>query len=349
MTGAPAHETAAFLRRTLVVLAVVAVGYAIWLTFDILLLTFFGAFIAVLLRRCAMLVKDHTPLNARQGLAVVLVLLVVLSVGFAWLLGPQLVAQVGQLFQTLPEALRSLEEALRDSSVGRDILDALPSAQSAAPSLGNLVSSVTGVLTSVLGLLAGTVLVIAVAIYGALEPDVYRRGIVRLTPSPQRERVGEILDLLDYELWRWTCGQMIAMVVVGVLTFVGLWLLSVPSAFALGVIAALLDFIPLAGPIISTGIAMLVGFTVGVDTALYVLLVCTAIQQLEGNVLVPWVQKHSIWIPSIVSILAIAILGALFGPIGVILSGPLTTVTIVLVQAIYVEDVLGDRMRLPQP
>ncbi len=190
---------------------------------------------------------------------------------------------------------------------------------------------------------------VAVAVFGAVEPGVYRRGIVRLTPPSYRERMGEILELLSYDLWRWTSGQLVAMVVVGVLTGVGVSLLSVPSALALGLIAALLDFIPMLGPVISTGVAMLMGFTVGLDTALYVLLLCTAIQQLEGNVLVPWLQKRTIWIPPIVSILAIAVLAVLFGPIGVILSGPLTTAAVVLVQAIYVEDMLGDRMRLPRP
>ncbi len=351
MSASPATDTGTreFVRRVAIVALAIGLAIGLWLTFDVLLAGFFGAYLAVLLRRSARQVSERTHLTTRQALALVVVALVALLAGAAWLIGPQLVSQIGELFTTLPQALQALHKALEGSPLGRSILSVLPSGNSSGVSLGTLFTRITGVLTSLVGLLAGIVLVVAVAVFGAVEPGVYRRGIVRLTPPSYRERMGEVLDLLSYDLWRWTSGQLVAMCVVGILTGGGLSLLSVPSALALGVIAALLDFIPMLGPVISTGIAMLVGFTVGLDTALYVLLLCTAIQQFEGNVLVPWLQKRTIWIPPIVSILAIAALAVLFGPIGVILSGPLTTTMVVLVQAIYVEDVLGDRMRLPRP
>src|SRR3546814_21027278 len=87
---------------------------------------------------------------------------------------------------------------------------------------------------------------------------------------------------------------------VGALTGAGLALFGVPAAGGLGLIAGLLDVIPMIGPIIAGIPAVLLAFTVSPMTALWTLLLFLAIQQLQGNFLQPLIQKQAVDVPHVV-------------------------------------------------
>ena len=126
----------------------------------------------------------------------------------------------------------------------------------------------------------------------------------------------------------WLRGQLIAMIVVGLLTGFGLWCLGMPSAFTLGLLAGMLEFIPFAGPILSMVPAILLALAVSPDLALWVLLLYFAVQQFEGYVLTPLVQQYAVDLPGVVLLFALIAFGALFGTLGVILAAPLTVVSL---------------------
>jgi predicted PurR-regulated permease PerM len=130
------------------------------------------------------------------------------------------------------------------------------------------------------------------------------------------------------------------MLFVGSATALGLWLLGVPLALTIGAIAAVLAFIPFFGPIASGILAVLMAFMEGPTQALYVAGLCVAIQQIEGNLLMPFVQRWAVALPPVLGIMAAVIFGLLFGLAGVILATPLMVVAMVLVQKLYVEGVL---------
>jgi predicted PurR-regulated permease PerM len=130
---------------------------------------------------------------------------------------------------------------------------------------------------------------------------------------------------------------------VGAVTAAGLTLLGIPMALALGILAGLLNFVPYLGPILSGAPAVLIAFTQSPADALNTLLLCVAIQTLEGYALTPVLQRRSVSIPPALGILAIVGLGALFGAYGVLFATPLLLVAMVLVRMLYVEDALGDR------
>jgi hypothetical protein len=83
-------------------------------------------------------------------------------------------------------------------------------------------------------------------------PSLYRRGLVSLLPQRHRATADDALRATGRALRLWLMGQLVAMILVGVLTTLGLWLIGVPSALALGVIAALLEFVPFAGPVLAS-------------------------------------------------------------------------------------------------
>ena len=113
-----------------------------------------------------------------------------------------------------------------------------------------------------------------------------------------------------------------------------------PMALALGTIAGLLEFIPFLGPIVAGALAVLVAFVQGPEQALYVALLFTVIQQLEGNLLVPMVQRWAVQLPPALVVTSVLMFGTLFGLTGVVLATPLAVVSMVLVQRLYMQDTL---------
>ena len=145
----------------------------------------------------------------------------------------------------------------------------------------------------------------------------------------------------------WLKGQAIAMVVVGLLTGFGLWMLGMPSALVLGLMAGLLEFIPFAGPIIAAIPAVLLALAVSPELGLWVVLLYLAVQQFEGNVLTPLVQQYAVDLPGAVLLFSLIGFGTLFGTLGVILAAPLAVVTLVLVKRLYVIETLDTPTPIP--
>jgi predicted PurR-regulated permease PerM len=134
---------------------------------------------------------------------------------------------------------------------------------------------------------------------------------------------------------------------VGVLTTLGLWLLGIPSALALGLLAGVLEFVPFLGPILSAVPAVALALGEGMDTMLWVVGLYVAVQQIEGALITPLVQQHTVDLPPALTIFAIVAFGVLFGPLGILLATPLAVVVFVLVKKLWVREVLHENTELP--
>jgi predicted PurR-regulated permease PerM len=201
-------------------------------------------------------------------------------------------------------------------------------------------SRVANAATRTLGAVGSILLTVVIGVYLAADPSLYRQGLVRLVPPVYRARIDDALLASGHALSRWLLGQGISMLFVGLTTALGLALLGMPLAGTIGVIAGILAFIPFFGPIASGILAALLAFMQGPDQVLYVAGLCFAIQQIEGNVLMPFVQRWAVALPPVLGITAAVIFGLLFGMPGVILASPLMVVVMVLVSKLYVEDIL---------
>jgi predicted PurR-regulated permease PerM len=132
------------------------------------------------------------------------------------------------------------------------------------------------------------------------------------------------------------------MAINGTLTALGLWLLGVPLALTLGLLAALLNFIPNIGPIIAGVPAVLLALMHSPMQALYVVGLYLVLQSVDGYLLTPLVDRCTVSVPPALTLAAQMLLGGL----GLALASPLTAAAIVLVQKLYIEDTLGDRREL---
>jgi predicted PurR-regulated permease PerM len=193
------------------------------------------------------------------------------------------------------------------------------------------------------GGLTNLLIVLIVGLYLAVEPGVYLRGFLRLVPPRRRPRTREILLAVAHALRQWLLGQLLAMAVIGLASGLGLWLLGVPYAAVLGLVAALFAFVPNIGPILGLIPALLVAAGVSAWHPAYVLALYAAIQTLESYLLTPVIQRRAVDLPPGLLIVVQVAMGLAAGVLGLLLATPLAAAAMVVVRMAYVEDVLGDR------
>lgn len=317
--------------------------WVLWQVAHVILVLFAGVLLAVIWRNLGARVARLPGLSPRVGTMLVVLASFVAVGAFVWLAGPLIASQMDQLTENVARSLSRLHGEVREFGWGRWILDeALPSLGGGGGS-SDLLGRITGMFSTVFGVLGNLVVILMVGIYAAVAPDEYRSGIENLFPRRHRTRVREVLHGVSRGLWHWLLGQLVAMVGVGVATTVGLWLLGIPLAIVLGVIAGLLNFVPLLGPVLSAIPAVLVAFAQGPADAFYVALLFFGVQQLEGNVLTPLAQHRAVKLPPATILASLLAFGVLFGPMGVLLATPLAVVVAVLTKMLYVEGVLGEK------
>jgi predicted PurR-regulated permease PerM len=328
---------ATFIRRVLMAIALVALALSLWQLIDILLLVFGSVLIAVLLRFMAAELSRRTGLGMRWALAasvVTLVALVAAAVGF---LGPLLAEQLSGLADRLGRDLTRLTEQLRLGTLG-DLLKETSAVSTLGPWIGRLLAWGATTVTAVTSL----ILVVVGGFYIAADPDLYRRGLLALTPPAAQPSIAATLDDIGIALRRWLIGQLGAMVLVGTVSWLAFMALGLPSAAALGLVAGIAEFVPMIGPVAAAIPALLVAASMDWQTLLYTLVIVVLIQQLENDVVIPLIINRTVAIAPAVGLFAILALGVLLGPLGLLFGFPLAVVIDAVVRRLYIREALGE-------
>lgn len=336
-----------YFRRLLMAVGVVlAVGLLVafvWLSVRVWLAVFAGILLAVFLSTLARWVSRATGLSRRWSLASVLVILLGLTVLGGWLLAPKVARQFTELGQRLPKAIEQIQQRVGQLGWSRYLPQTIPSTSELTSNAGKVATKAAGFFSLSIEAVAGFFVVLFLGIYLAASPQVYLKGVTLLFPLSQRGRVRELIDKLGTTLGHWLLGQMLSMAVVGTLIAIGLTVLGVPLGLALGVVAGLFNFIPIVGSLLSALPAIMLAFLVSPLHPLYVIglyvLVNTGI---ESHVLVPLIQRYAVNLPPAVAVLALFVMGELFGFLGLLLAIPLAATLLVVVKVVYVRDMLGD-------
>lgn len=339
-------EMDALSRRTLVVLgigaAILVLLFFLWQALGLLSLLFTSILLATFLRSISNLLKKHTRFSSGMALAIVSAVLVALLVLFIALLAPPLVEQFNQLKEAIPSSLEILEREVAQYEWGQQLYDQLTSFESLLADR-IILDQLAGIFSSTVGILLSMALVLFVGIYLAIDPQLYLNGLLQLLPVNRRARYRQVLEACKTTLQWWLLGRALSMLAVGIMVSVGLWLMGIPLAFALGILAALLDFIPNVGPVLATAPAILIALVQNPLKALYVLLLYFVIQQVESYLITPIIQQKTVKLPPALTIIAQVLLTLLLGAVGLVIASPLLAVTIVIIRMLYVEDFLGDK------
>jgi predicted PurR-regulated permease PerM len=297
--------------------------------------------VAVILRAFADLISARTPVPRRWSLTTAGFVILVAMIAAGALFGAQVRAQLAGVAEQLPMALNNIT---RELGIG-EVTSRLPEAL--AGTGGSLVGRIAGIGMTILNGLADFLLVVIAGVFVAADPKVYREGLIKLFPPSQHQRIRDSLDASGEALKLRLAAQLVAMTVVAVMAAVGLWLLGLPSPFALGLLAGLLDFVPFVGPILGALPAVLIASSVDAATMLWTVLLFVVIQQVEGNIVFPLVGKRMVSLPPALALFAILAAGVLFGPLGMVLGFPLAVVVFVLVKKLYVRETLGEETPVP--
>ena len=316
----------------------------IYFTFDVLLLIFAAALMAIFLRGLADVLGVVLKISEGWRVAIVSLLMIVVIAAAVALLAPSVAEQIVNLREELPRSAAAASEFLARFAWGRTLLDQLPSFSEVLGRINaaTLLTGVGGVFSSTVGAVGDFFIAILLAIYFAAEPNLYLSGFLRLFPVNRRHRWHEILDAVGQTLRWWLIGKAGSMLFIGVLTWLGLTILGVPLAVTLGLIAGLLSFIPNIGPILSAIPALLIAFVDSPTTALYVAILFVVVQLIESNVVTPLIERRTVELPPALTIIFQLALAVLVGGLGLVLATPLLAMILVLVQMVYIADVLQE-------
>jgi predicted PurR-regulated permease PerM len=328
--------------RTDVILLLIALGVLVWLTAEVLFLVFAAILLAIGLDGLACGTARHTPLSRGWALLVVLVVIVLMVALLGMLVVPQVLEQFDQMWGQLTDFLERQADQLKEYGWVQQLLGGGQNPDAAAEAAEGVAEQVAGVALALAGAAASFVILIAITIFAAANPDLYRRGLIKLLPAEFRSRVDDTLSVTAYALRWWFLGQLVSMLLLGVTVSLGLLLIGIELWLALGLLTALLTFIPFLGPLIAGVPIVIVGFAEGVQVGLIVLAFYLLVQNIEGNFIVPLIHQRAVHLPPALLIGVQVLFGVLFGAIGLILAAPLTVVGMVAVKKLWVEDTLGE-------
>lgn len=331
-----------YLKRLLIAVGIIGLFIVLllfaWAILDILLLIFLGLLLAVVLRTLAKPIARYTPLTASWSLGVVVLLIVVVIGVGGWFFIPEVLNQSELFVQQISVGINQVQNFLAQYTWGQQLLEQMPG-DGGLP-ISNLFNQFVNAFTLTLEGLANTLFVLFIGIFLAVEPNLYRNGVVSLVPPQGRDRAQEVIAGVVHVLRAWLLGRVISMIAIGVVVGTGLMLLDIPLALVLGIITGLLEFIPVVGPILSAFPAIIIAISQGLLPAVYVAIFYLVVQQLEGNILTPIVQQKTVSLPPAITLAAVLAMGAIFGILGALVATPLAAVIMALIKMLYVQDVL---------
>lgn len=347
---APAAAAASWRSAGLVLLALSASLFLVWQLKTSLLVIFAGILIATFLDACARALAPLVRVGRGWRLMLVLVTLGVLAVlGIGWGMG-SLPDQLRYLLRVIDTQLDILQSYLLNFGVelfgpegGRDFSRWFPDHS-------QLFGHAQMAIGTASSFLANAAIMLFLGIFFAFNPPLYRDALLLLVKPAYRARAGDILNEMGTVLQFWFVGQVARIALMTVCVWIVLYLVGLPGAFLLGVQAGLSNFIPYLGPIAAAIPIGLVAMPLGPSMLIWSVVLYTIVQSIEGYVIGPLILRQAVDIPPAWILVAIVLLGSLFGVIGIALAVPLIAIGRIAILRFYVEDCLGDTSsRKPEP
>ena len=346
----PIDESAQDGRPSLLAIGLSVLGAAValflvWQTVSSLLIVFAGVLYAAFLDAAARALAPVLPLSRIWRLTLVLLLLSALSgFGLVWGAG-KLPEQTRLLLKVMDTQIDVLQEHLLSYGVdllgpewGRDFAQWLFADQ------GRFLSHAQFLLGGASSVVTAVLVILFLGILFAFDPTSYRESVVMLVRRSYRVRVRNVMDEMGNVMRLWFVGQLIRIILMTLCVWLALYFIGLPGPFVLGLQAGLSNFIPYLGPIVAAIPIALVAMPLGASLLIWAVVVYSIIQSIEGYVIGPLIQRHAVETPPAWTLVAIVLLGALFGVMGIALAMPLVAVGRVAIIRFFVEDYLGDGM-----
>jgi predicted PurR-regulated permease PerM len=188
-----------------------------------------------------------------------------------------------------------------------------------------------GVAFKFLGGIATVITVLFMAFYMLLEGPALRAGFLALFARRERARVAEVVDQIGAKFGGWVRGQLLLGLIIGLAAGVGMAAIQMPYPFLLGMVAGLLEMIPMLGPTLGSIPAIFLALFQPPWKLIFTVAWYVIIQQTEGNFIVPRVMRSAVGMSPLLTILALIIGGKLLGIVGALLAIPVAAALQVIV------------------
>lgn len=325
------------LRLILVALA----AYFLYLVRDVVLVVLFAILTAAALSPAINKLREWRLSRA----AAVIIVYAILFLGGIALLAiffPLFFSEIKEFLQNWPEYAKRLDSFLSSlqaylSTFGVDF----QKDQFFQDIESNIAGWLSNILSTILGLFQSFIHLIGfffLALYLSLEEKGIEKFFLLLTPKEYHVQALSVVSRMQGKVSQWLMGQALLMLIAFALYYIGLTVLHVPYALAIAFFGGIMEILPYIGPVIAAIPAILVGLLVSPVLGVSALVFYIIAHQVEAHIVAPQVMKHSAGLNPVALIVAILLGAELAGPLGIILSVPIT-----MMLSVFVEDILVKR------
>ena len=310
-----------------VIAIVLGLGF-LYLVRDVLALLFLSVILTATFDSPVDFLAKHKIPRPLGVLIIYAIMLLIIGLLFSFLV-PPLISQFQEFAKELPGYVNSFESFLNNiTRYAQSHNIEFNTSDFLLQNTGSFFQSSNQIFSTTVGVFSffiSVVVVLALTFYMLVKEDGMNKFLLFITPKAQQNRIISIADSIKKKVGNWLAGQLLLMAIIFFLDFIALSIFKVKYALALAILAGLLEIVPYLGPIISIGLASVVGFLISPVTGLMVLGILTVIQQIESNIIVPQLMKKVVGLNPILVILALMIGIKLGGVLGAVLAVPIAT------------------------
>ena len=321
-------------KSTQVILKVVFAALILvflWAIRDILIILLLAIILASAMDPLVEYLKRHKIPRSVSVTAVYILVLGLFAALFSLII-PLVVAQSKILIQNLPQYGQSLQDRFSVTLGGTNISELFRQYISNTNPGGSVVSGTFGIFNSVIAIIS----ILVSAFYLVAEPHGMKRFVSTFVSASQQDFFAALLDKVQKKMGLWILGQVVACVVMFLITWIGLSLLHIQYALILAIIAGILEVIPYIGPIVSSIPAIFFGLVQGgLGLALIVALLYFILHELEGYILIPKIMEKTVGGSPLAILLAVLIGFELAGVAGIIIAIPLVGALNVIINELW--------------
>ncbi|HEY0443232.1 MAG TPA: AI-2E family transporter [Candidatus Limnocylindrales bacterium] len=308
----------------------------------VLLLVFVAILLASALEPFVGWIRSHVGLGRGRTILLVYAAFFLTVIGLALIVVPVAITQFNETIAGLPPLIqraRDWASHLRPAGLSTGVTAMIGAAQDVlVPKTPDPKAVVQVGLTVVEGIVSVATL-LAIVFFWLVEHARLQRFALAFLPAERRAGARDAWNEIESRLGMWVRGQLILMGSVGVATGTAYFALGLPSALLLGLIAGLMEAIPIVGPLLGAIPALLVAATSSPELALIVAAVYVVVQLVEGNVLVPLVMRNTIGLSPFLVIVSLLIGAAAGGIVGALFAVPLAAASLVVLERLQARDV----------